>query len=129
LTTLDYIGAGVFLLGFIIEAVADQQLQNFKNSPKKVPGTVLKTGLWRYTRHPNYFGESLLWWGLYLITCSLPQGYQYFFSPLIITLLLRYVSGVPLLEKHFAKNPDFQAYAKVTSIFVPWFPKAVGKSN
>jgi steroid 5-alpha reductase family enzyme len=84
---------------------------------------VITNGLWKYSRHPNYFGEALLWWGLYLITCSIPKGWIFFFSPLIISLLLRYVSGVPLLEKHFAKNPQFQDYAKRTSIFFPWFPK------
>jgi steroid 5-alpha reductase family enzyme len=63
------------------------------------------TGLWKYSRHPNYFGEALLWWGLYLITCGVKHGLFTFFSPLIITLLLRYVSGVPLLEKHFKNNP------------------------
>jgi steroid 5-alpha reductase family enzyme len=81
--------------------------------------------LWKYSRHPNYFGEALLWWGLYLITCGVKNGFLTFFSPLIITLLLRYVSGVPLLEKHFKDNVKFQEYAKITNIFVPGFPKKV----
>jgi steroid 5-alpha reductase family enzyme len=81
--------------------------------------------LWKYSRHPNYFGEALLWWGLYLITCGVKNGFLTFFSPLIITLLLRYVSGVPLLEKHFKDNVKFQEYSKITNIFVPGFPKKV----
>lgn len=108
LSFVDYAGVGIFALGFLTEAISDHQLQSFRDNPKRVPGSVIDTGLWRYSRHPNYFGEALLWWGLYLLTCSgVNRGYFYFFSPLIITLLLRYVSGVPLLEKHFAKNPAF----------------------
>jgi steroid 5-alpha reductase family enzyme len=106
--SLDILGAAVFAIGFIMEAVADHQLQTFRNNKQRAPGSIINTGLWRYSRHPNYFGEALLWWGLYLFTCSLPpKGFLYFFSPLIITLLLRYVSGVPLLEKHFKNNPAF----------------------
>ena len=89
---------------------------------------MITSGFWRYSRHPNYFGEALLWWGLYLMTCSgIPWGGLYFFSPLIITLLLRFVSGVPLLEKHFAKNPAFIQYSKETNIFVPMLPKLAKK--
>lgn len=123
ITTLDVIGAIIFGIGFLMEAISDHQLQSFRDNPKRAPGSVITDGLWKYSRHPNYFGEALLWWGLYLITCSIPKGWIFFFSPLIISLLLRYVSGVPLLEKHFAKNPQFQDYAKRTSIFFPWFPK------
>lgn len=108
LNLLDYAGAGIFALGFLTEAISDHQLQSFRDNPMRVSGSVIETGLWRYSRHPNYFGEALLWWGLYLLTCSgVSRGYIYFFSPLIITLLLRYVSGVPLLEKHFSKNLAF----------------------
>lgn len=128
-TTIDKIGAVIFILGFVMETVADWQLQSFRDNPKRVSGSIITSGLWRYSRHPNYFGEALLWWGLFVMTCSLPRGFVYFFSPLLITLLLRYVSGVPLLERHFAKNPAFQHYMKETSIFVPWFPKIVKRSN
>ena len=125
---LDYIGIGIFAAGFLMEAISDWQLQKFRDNPKRAPGSVITSGFWRYSRHPNYFGEALLWWGLYLITCGgVQSGFLYFFSPLIITLLLRYVSGVPLLEKHFAKNPAFQQYCKETSIFRPMLPKAVRK--
>ena len=67
----------------------------------------IKWGLWRYTRHPNYFGEAVLWWGIYLIACSIPYGYYTVFSPLFITLLIRYVSGVPFLERKYKSNPEF----------------------
>lgn len=125
---LDYLGIGIFAAGFLMETISDWQLQKFRENPKRAPGSVITSGFWRYSRHPNYFGEAVLWWGLYLITCGgVQSGFLYFFSPLIITLLLRYVSGVPLLEKHFAKNPTFQQYCKETSIFIPMLPKAVRK--
>ncbi len=119
INSVDIIGAGVFTIGFLMEVISDYQLQKFRD--RKKPGQILTSGLWRYSRHPNYFGEALLWWGLYIISSNVQKGSLFFFSPLIITLLLRYVSGVPLLERHFAKNPEFQKYMKETSIFIPWF--------
>lgn len=83
----------------------------------------MKEGLWRYSRHPNYFGEAAFWWGIYITACSFEKGWITFYSPLIITLLLRFVSGVPILEKEFAKRPGFKQYAAETNIFIPWFPK------
>ncbi|TNV82824.1 hypothetical protein FGO68_gene15929 [Halteria grandinella] len=128
ISIMDIPGVALFTIGFLTEVIADYQLQRFRDN--KQPGTILTTGLWRYSRHPNYFGEALLWWGLYLLSVTThPSGCLYFFSPLIITLLLRYVSGVPLLEKHFKNNPAFQEYMKQTSIFIPSFPKLVKKAH
>lgn len=81
----------------------------------------MKTGLWRYTRHPNYFGEALLWWGFYICAMGVPGGYATVFSPIIITLLLRFVSGVPLLERKARKHPEWAQYEAETNVFVPWF--------
>ena len=82
-------------------------------------------GLWAYTRHPNYFGEATMWWGIYII--SLPinsfKGWWTVISPCLITFLLLKVSGVPLLEKHYEGNVQFEEYKKRVSIFIPWFPK------
>jgi len=78
-------------------------------------------GLWRYTRHPNYFGEAVLWWGIYLIACGVKMGFVTIFAPLLISILVRYVSGVPLLEKKYETNPDFKSYCKETNVFMPWF--------
>ena len=83
----------------------------------------MKRGLWKFTRHPNYFGEATMWWGIFIITLSSKSGIAGIISPIIITLLLLYVSGVPMLEKHYKDNKEFQAYAEITSKFVPWFPK------
>ena len=98
LTTFDIVGAIVFTIGFLIETFADIQLYQFKKNPEN-KGKIIKLGIWRYSRHPNYFGESVIWWGIFLISCSLPYGYWTFFSALFITILVRFVSGVPLLEK------------------------------
>ena len=85
----------------------------------------MKQGLWKYTRHPNYFGEATMWWGIFLVSLSItgPIGIIGIISPITITYLLLFVSGVPLLEKHYKDNQEFQAYAKVTSIFFPLPPK------
>jgi len=97
-------------------------LARFRRDPAN-KGRIMDRGLWKYTRHPNYFGESLMWWGLWLIALEVPGGWTTIVSPILITFLLAKVSGVPMLEKRYAGNPEFQAYARRTSAFVPWFPK------
>ena len=118
------VGATIFLLGLLIESIADMQLKKFKKDPNN-KGKILTTGLWKYSRHPNYFGESLLWWGIGVIAIS-PLTVISFVSllgPLMITLLLLFVSGVPLLEKRYKDNIDYQKYAKRTSKFLLLPPK------
>jgi steroid 5-alpha reductase family enzyme len=115
-------GLLVWVLGFLFEAVGDAQLARFKRDPAN-KGQIMHRGLWKYTRHPNYFGESLMWWGVWLIALEVPGGWVTIVSPILITFLLAKVSGVPMLEKRYAANPEFQAYARRTSAFVPWFPK------
>lgn len=80
-------------------------------------------GLWRYTRHPNYFGESLMWWGIFFISISNIKEIGLIISPALITLLLLFVSGVPLLERKYKDREDFIEYSKRTNKFFPWFPK------
>ncbi|MBN2828888.1 MAG: DUF1295 domain-containing protein, partial [Candidatus Cloacimonetes bacterium] len=80
-------------------------------------------GLWRYTRHPNYFGESLMWWGIFVITLNTPNGWLAVFSPIIITTLLLKVSGVPLLEKKYKENPEYREYIRKTGSFIPRLPR------
>ena len=85
---------------------------------------MMTKGLWRFSRHPNYFGEAVLWWGVFLLLLSIPHGWMAVGGPLVLTFLLLKVSGVPLLEKRYADNPAYQEYSRKTSVFVPWFPKA-----
>ena len=118
----DVTGLAVWLIGFVFEAVGDRQLARFKKDPGH-RGRVMTTGLWRWTRHPNYFGEAAMWWGLFFIALTVPGGALALVSPVTITVLLRWVSGVPLLERRYAGNEEFAAYARRTNAFLPWFPK------
>jgi steroid 5-alpha reductase family enzyme len=99
LRALDFVGTAVWISGFIFEAVGDAQLERFKKTPENA-GKTMTSGLWRYTRHPNYFGEAVMWWGIYLIALSVPTGWTALVSPLLITFLLLRVSGVTMLEKN-----------------------------
>lgn len=115
---INYIGLGIFLFGFIFETLGDLQLSQFKKK-KENKGKIIQSGLWKYTRHPNYFGEAVVWWGIYFL--SFGQGYEYLtiISPITITLLLRYGSGVPMLEEKYKERKDFQQYAEKTPVFIP----------
>lgn len=118
------IGFVLWGTGFFFETVGDYQLARFIGNPQN-KGKVMDQGLWRYTRHPNYFGESLMWWGLALAAYAALEpliglsALIPFLSPVLITFLLLKVSGVPLLEKRFAGKPEWEAYKKRTSVFLP----------
>lgn len=114
------VGTLIWITGFAFEAIADYQLRKFLLMPKN-RCHLMKSGLWRYSRHPNYFGETLMWWGIFVIALSVPWGWAAIISPLTITYLLLYVSGVPLAEKSMRDNPEFQQYMRETSVFFPWF--------
>lgn len=121
---VDILGALVTTTGIFFESLADYQLASFKKDPKN-QGQVLDRGLWRYTRHPNYFGDFLVWWGFYLIALT-SGAWWVFFSPLIMSFLLMKVSGVPLLESALAKRTQgYQDYIRRTSRFFPRPPKQI----
>jgi steroid 5-alpha reductase family enzyme len=120
---LPWAGAALFLSGFVFEAVADSQMWRFRLDPAN-RGQVMDRGLWRWSRHPNYFGEACLWWGLWLAACPSPWVAATMFSPLLVTFLLTRVSGVPLAESNLrAASPEYRAYADRTSGFFPRPPK------
>jgi steroid 5-alpha reductase family enzyme len=124
LTAVDAFGCLVFAIGFGFETVGDRQLRRFRADPSN-RGQVLDRGLWRYTRHPNYFGDATLWWGLYVIAAATPGGWLTVLSPALMTLLLLRVSGVTLLERSLTTTkPGYRAYIARTPAFVPWFPRA-----
>lgn len=114
-------GTIVWLIGMTFEIIGDAQLAKFVKT--KQPGQIMQTGLWKYSRHPNYFGEVLLWWGIWIITLPTPFWYLTIITPLTITFLILKVSGVPMAEARYKDNPEFQAYAARTSKFFPWRPK------
>ena len=119
----DIAGMAVWAAGFTVETIADRQLSRFIQKEKGPANPVLTHGLWKYSRHPNYFGEALLWWGFFFLALPGPNGWLAVFSPILIGFLLLRVSGVPLLEKRYRDVPAFQDYAKRTSVFIPWFPR------
>jgi steroid 5-alpha reductase family enzyme len=122
LGVFDIAGAVVFAAGFLYEAIGDRQLAAHVADPAN-KGKLMTRGLWATTRHPNYFGESLLWWGIGLAALPSRGGWIGLVGPLTITLLLVFVSGVPLLEKKYAGRPDWEAYKARTPMFVPRFPR------
>lgn len=122
LTWLDGLAVILWLVGFTFEALGDWQLRRFKADPAN-KGRVLSSGVWRYSRHPNYFGDAAQWWAYYLVALA-AGGWWTVFSPLIMTGLLLRVSGVSLLEKTLKESkPGYQEYAGRTSEFIPWLPK------
>ena len=123
LTTLDWLGTAVWLFGFGFETIGDRQLKRFKENPANT-GKVMNRGLWAYTRHPNYFGDAVLWWGYFLIACAAGAWWT-IFSPVLMTALLLKVSGVALLEKSLRRTkPDYESYVRRTNAFFPWMPKS-----
>jgi len=122
LNVLDYVAIVVWIIGIIFEAGGDYQLSKFKSKPEN-KGKVLNTGLWKYTRHPNYFGDSAVWWS-YALFCIASGSYWQIVGSLLMTLLIIKVSGVSLLEKSLKdKKPEYQDYIKKTSAFFPLPPK------
>lgn len=124
LTLLDRAGVLLFAAGFLFEAIGDEQLRRFKANPAN-KGRVMDTGLWRYTRHPNYFGEAVLWWGLGLIGAATPLGWIGLVGPAIMTFLLIRVSGVAMLEKTLkTTKPGYAEYIANTPAFFPGAPRS-----
>jgi len=122
MTFLDWAAVALWSIGFFFEAVGDLQMARFKADPTN-KGKVLNTGVWRYTRHPNYFGDATQWWAYYLVAAA-AGGLWTIWSPIVMTLLLLRVSGVALLEKTLTvTKPQYQEYIETTNSFVPWFPK------
>ena len=122
LQPMDYVGLTVWTVGFFFESIGDLQLARFKSDLSN-KGKVLDVGVWRYTRHPNYFGDSAQWWGYTLVAAS-SGGWWTIFSPLLMTLLLLKVSGAALLEKTLKETkPQYKEYVERTSAFFPLPPK------
>lgn len=124
LNLLNMLGVIIWIVGAYFEVVGDKQLADFKKDPAS-KGKLMTSGLWAYTRHPNYFGEATMWWGIFLITISSISQIYMIISPVVITYLLIFVSGVPLLENKYKDRQDFIEYSKRTNKFFPWFSKKI----
>ena len=122
ISNLDYLALALWLTGMFFETTGDLQLARFKSSNNN-QDKVLNSGLWRYSRHPNYFGEFCIWWAFFLFAVA--SGYWWsIVSPLLMTILLLKVSGVSLLESTISeRRPGYASYCKTTNAFFPWFPK------
>lgn len=112
-------GLFLFIAGFSIETIADQQMKNFKRNPIN-KGRIIQSGLWKYSRHPNYFGEAVLWWGIFFYTFQI-ESWWTVVSPILINFLLIKISGIPMLEKKYENHPDWEEYKKRTPAFFPFF--------
>ncbi len=123
LDILAYIGLALWVIGFYFEAVGDYQKSQFKQDSAN-EGKIMQSGLWAYTRHPNYFGEAVMWWAIFII--AIPSGYWYIslIGPLVIHFFLVYVSGVAMLERKYDEDSRYDDYKKRTNAFFPWFPKS-----
>jgi steroid 5-alpha reductase family enzyme len=121
--SLDYLGLAIFVVGFLFESVGDLQLARFKADPGNA-GKVLDSGLWAWTRHPNYFGDSLQWWAFFVIALSTPRGWISAVGPLLMTWLLMKVSGVAMLERSLRrKKPAYDRYRERVPVFFPRPPR------
>jgi steroid 5-alpha reductase family enzyme len=126
-TLWDVVGLTLWCAGFLMETIGDWQLARFKADPQN-HGQVLDKGLWAWTRHPNYFGEAVLWWGYFFIALSTPIGIWTVLSPILMTYLLLRFSGVALLEKALVdRRPGYREYVERTSAFLPWPPRDTTK--
>lgn len=121
---IEWIGFVVWLIGLSGEALSDAQMKRFKADPAS-KGKVCQIGLWRYSRHPNYFFESVVWWGFWLFACGSPWGWATIYAPVMILYFLLRVTGIPLTEECAvqSKGDAYREYQRTTSAFVPWFPK------
>jgi steroid 5-alpha reductase family enzyme len=118
------IGSGLWLVGFLFEGVGDWQLSRFRSDPAN-SDRVLNDGLWRYSRHPNYFGDFVLWWGFFAMSLALGAAWWTVISPAVMSVLLMKFSGVGLLEKNISsRRPGYREYVERTNTFFPWFPKS-----
>jgi steroid 5-alpha reductase family enzyme len=125
---LDVVALAVWFIGFSFETIGDLQLTRFRMDSAN-RGGVLRTGLWGWTRHPNYFGEALIWWGFYLLAVGVPAGWVTIYAPALMTFLLVRVSGIGLLERTLAESkPGYRAYMKEVSPFLPLPPRRRGDS-
>jgi steroid 5-alpha reductase family enzyme len=124
LEPVEWAGTALWLVAAGLELVADEQLRRFKTDPDR-KGQTLRTGLWRYSRHPNYFGQTVTWIGFALIATAAPWGWIAWFAPVLILYLVLFVTGVPPAEERAlaSRGEDYRRYQRETSVFVPWFPR------
>lgn len=120
LMDVSWLGLLIWLVGFGFESIGDAELKQFIANPTN-KGKLMTGGLWKYSRHPNYFGEVMQWWGIFVMALSVTNEWVLIVSPLTITILIVFVSGIPMTEKRYAGRPDWEEYKRRTSPLIPWF--------
>lgn len=118
----NYIGVVLWIIGFFFESYGDYQLKQFKKKPEN-KGKLMDKGLWSLTRHPNYFGDCAMWFGIFFVAITNISSLWIVIGPSLMTYLLVFVSGVKMLEKKYKDREDYESYKKRTNAFIPWFPK------
>jgi steroid 5-alpha reductase family enzyme len=118
-----FVGIIIWAIGFYFETIGDRELDTFIKTKPEHGTLIIRSGLWKYTRHPNHFGESVMWWAIAIIGIGASYSLLSLLSPILITTLILFVTGIPLIEKRFAGNPEWEEYKKRTSKFVPLPPK------
>ena len=116
------LGSLFWVIGFLIEVISDHQKKVFRRNESN-KGKFIKTGLWAWSRHPNYFGNACIWWGIWLVACNSNLGWTTILSPLLMTLLLTRISGRDLLERQMKQRSAYASYIEKTNSFISWFPK------
>jgi steroid 5-alpha reductase family enzyme len=124
----QFVGMALWIIGFYFEAVGDAQMMSFKSDSSN-KGEVMNRGLWKFTRHPNYFGEALLWWGFGIFSLSVELWWLSLIGPAVITFFLLKVSGVAMLERKYDGNSKYAEYQRTTNAFLPWFPKKLERKG
>jgi steroid 5-alpha reductase family enzyme len=122
LTVLDFVGVGIWSVGMLFETVGDLQLTRFRSEPRN-RGKLLDSGLWRFTRHPNYFGDFCIWWGLYALALATGEAWWTVVGPLVMSFVLLRLSGVPVMERHLKRSQGYEDYVQRTSAFFPQRPR------
>lgn len=123
----NWLGVAIWAIGFYFESMSDYQLSRFITN-KSNEGRVMKIGLWKYSRHPNYFGEITQWWGIFVIALLSPYWQFAVIGPVMITILILGISGIPMLEKRYKGNKEYEDYQKTTSAFLPLPPRTTAKN-
>jgi steroid 5-alpha reductase family enzyme len=121
LTVLDFVGVALWSVGMAFEAIGDLQLARFRADARN-QGKVLDSGLWRFTRHPNYFGDFCVWWGLYAVALATAEAWWTVVGPLVMSFALLRLSGVPIMERHMERRQGYEGYVRRTSAFFPRRP-------
>jgi steroid 5-alpha reductase family enzyme len=117
----DVLGLAIWVAGFILQVDSDSRLKKHLAARTDTSPKFCRSGCWKYSRHPNYFGEAMMWWGIYVIVCGVPYGWILMWSPIAMTFFLRFITGCPFMEYKYKDNEDWQVVCKETNCFIPWF--------